>query len=512
MKNPDFDIRIASAERQLVDVRGFALPAGRISVLFGESGIGKTLIARAIYGLLDPEEFSVAINGELYEPYLRKRETLEIKEHGFFVFQEPSSHLNPLLPLGVQLREGDLSGNSDDTGLLKELWRSDPTAGQKGEWKNAEDLLDVFPKPYRPSGGEKQRIFLAMALKKIDIMAQHGRLNSRSLFIFDEPTGSLDNYFRDIFLSLLFRRFQRHKFTTLLITHDYSMVGEITRKHGRLLDHVSFKELRLQNEKLILKDFQPEVYLGWLQQQSEHPVKAASMHGRGPLCRVESGAEVFGQKLIISKDRSGTEESPMEVFPGTMTYLKAPSGTGKTTLVKVMMGLIPADRLRLTLEDVRLTESTGPQYWQRHIWGKKMTMVFQHADEALNSRSTVAETFEGLPSRKRVTPDDVRQILGELFDREMGSDFLHRRVSDLSGGQKQRLNLLRGLSLNTEILILDEPLNGLDFESATKVITMLREQQQEGKAILVISHNEEIFDALISKDSVYYLHSKRAGL
>lgn len=509
MKSLDFDIHIASLERQLVDVKGFALPAGRISVLFGESGIGKTLIARAIYGLLDPEEFSVTINGGEYEKYLGRRETVEIKENGFFVFQEPSSHLNPLLPLGVQLREGDLSGGSDDTALLKELWRSDPTVGQEGDGKRVEDLLDVFPKPYRPSGGEKQRMFLAMALKKIDIMVQRGRLNSGSVFIFDEPTGSLDNYFRDIFLSLLFHRFQQHKFTTLLITHDYSMIGEITRRHKQLLDNVSFKELRLQNEKLVLKDFQPQVYLGWLRQQKEYSVKEPSTHRREPLCRVESGAEVFGQQLIISKDRPGTEESPLEIFPGTMTYLKAPSGTGKTTLVKLMIGLIPAGRLRLTLEDVQLTEHSGRQYWQTHIWGKKMTMVFQHADEALNPRSTVAETFEGLPSRKRVTPDDVRRILGELFDGEIGNDFLRRRVSALSGGQKQRLNLLRGLSLNTEILILDEPLNGLDFESATKVLAMLGEQQQEGKAILVISHNEEIFDALVSKDSVYYLHSKR---
>jgi peptide/nickel transport system ATP-binding protein len=510
MNSLDFDIHIASAERQLVDVKGFALPLGRISVLFGESGIGKTLIARAIYGLLDLDEFSVSINGEGYEKYLRRRETVEIKENGFFVFQEPSSHLNPLLPLGVQLREGDLAVGSDDTELLKELWRSDPTPGQGADVKKIEGLLAVFPKPYRPSGGEKQRMFLAMALKKIDIMVQRGRLNRQSVFIFDEPTGSLDNYFRDIFLSLLFRRFQRHKLTTLLITHDYSMVGEITRRHGRLLDHVSFKELRLENEKLVLKDFQPQVYLGWLQHQKEYPVKEPSLRCREPLCRVESGAEVFGQQLIISKDQSGDEESALEILPGTMTYLKAPSGTGKTTLVKLMMGLIAADRLRLTLEDVQLTERTARHYWRTHIWGQKMTMVFQHADEALNPRSTVAETFEGLPSRKRVTPRDIRQILGELFEIEINDDFLRRRVGALSGGQKQRLNLLRSLSLNTEILILDEPLNGLDFESATKVLAMLREQQQGGKAMLVISHNEEIFDALVSKDSVYYLHSKRA--
>lgn len=135
-------------------------------------------------------------------------------------------------------------------------------------------------------------------------------------------------------------------------------------------------------------------------------------------------------------------------------------------------------------------------------------MVFQHADEALNPRSTVAETFRGLPTRKRVTLKNIRQTLAELFEDEITEDFLNKEVRVLSGGQKQRLNLLRSLFLDTDIVILDEPLNGLDFESTTRVVSMLREKQQASKSILLISHNEEIFETLIPHQYTYYLRAE----
>jgi ABC-type dipeptide/oligopeptide/nickel transport system ATPase subunit len=313
-----------------------------------------------------------------------------------------------------------------------------------------------------------------------------------------------------VFLSLLFKRFQQHRFTALIITHDYSMVSEVMRTYRNLSRDVSFKELSLQNGGLQVNDFDPETYLGWLNQQKREPIAKSSRQNDKPLLRVESGAAAFGQQLTISKHRTESEPSPLEILPGSLVYLKAPSGTGKTTLVKMMMGLIRGKNLRLSLDDVTLTERTQRSYWQNKVWGKKMTMVFQHADEALNAHSTVLETFQGLPSTKRITKEDVRNTLGELYDFAITDEFMNKQVNTLSGGQKQRLNLLRSLFLDTDILILDEPLNGLDFESITKVLVKLREKLRAGKGILLISHNEEIFDALIPSECIYYLDAQSA--
>ncbi len=500
-----FDVRIASQERTLVDIKDFEIARGQVTFLFGESGIGKSLLSRAIYGILDPDEFRVTINDETYRTYLDREETRERKKNGFFVFQEPSSHLNPLLTLQTQLNEGSLAGAPDDSGILQRLWDA-------SDREDVKDLLAVYPKPYRPSGGEKQRMFLVMALKKIEILMRSTPANANHMFIFDEPTGSLDNHYRDVFLALLFNRFRQYRLTVLLITHDYSMISQIARAHQDLMEQLSFKEMNLRQGRLVLETFQPSVYLGWLGNQKKDGDADELSSGKQPLLRVESGAKVFGQTLVVSRDVEGKEVCPLEVCSGHMVYLKAPSGTGKTTLMKMIMGLVRGDHLRLHLNGTVITERTARRFWQNRLWGRKLTMVFQHADEALNPRSTVAETFQGLPVPGKITGDGIKGTLRELFDFDITDEFLSRRVDALSGGQKQRLNLLRSLSLNTDILILDEPINGLDFESITKVLSMIGTRQRSGKGILLVSHNEEIFDALVPRRNVYYLHTQAADL
>jgi ABC-type dipeptide/oligopeptide/nickel transport system ATPase subunit len=132
-------------------------------------------------------------------------------------------------------------------------------------------------------------------------------------------------------------------------------------------------------------------------------------------------------------------------------------------------------------------------------------MVFQHADESLNLAATVRETFLGLPLARKLTPQTLVLALGELFEDSVTDAFLSKKVAMLSGGQKQRLNLLRSIVLGTDLLILDEPLNGLDFLSVKKVLTILDDRRRRGAALLMISHNEEIFDHFVDREHVYYL-------
>lgn len=492
-------IAIAAQMRRLVSIDDFRIPDNRITLLLGESGIGKSLLSKALYGLLDPDELSITIDGQPYRRYLSRPETKELQAKSFFVFQEPSTHLNPLLPLATQLREGTLHASDSEETILGELWQH----SQPGDLRN---ILDVYPKPHRPSGGEKQRILLAMAFKKLDLMIARGEAARREMFVFDEPTGSLDNAYRDLFLEMLFKRFRRMPFTCLLITHDYSMIEQIHTRHRDLMGKLAFKELALRGGGLALDDFDTEAYLRWLHTQRPALGEISTDDSR-VLLTVESGAQVFGRTLLISKEQQGPE-CPLQLRPGEIVYVKAASGVGKTTLVKLVMGLLPAQRLQAELQDMQITAQTPRSFWHRNIWGRAMTMVFQHADEALNPESTVKGVFAGLPALRGAADARVVQILAELFDNALDPGFINRKVKHLSGGQKQRLNLLRGFALDTDVLILDEPLNGLDFESAGKVIGLLQRKQAAGKGILLISHNEEIFDRIVRKESVYYLRAE----
>jgi peptide/nickel transport system ATP-binding protein len=504
MDEPTFDIRIRHRRRTLVDLAGFYIPPGSITFLFGESGIGKTLSAKALLGLLDPEELDITINGSRYGAYLHSGLPRRLRRDGFFVFQEPSTHLHPLLTLEQQLVEGSPGPAGDLKGVMARLWRDDRP-------ERIRELLDVYPTPHRPSGGEKQRILCALALMKMDL-ASEGPENA--LFVFDEPTGSLDNRHRDLVLEMIVDRFRRGGSTVLLITHDYSMISQVTTRHRDLLPRMVFRELVLTADGLRLTEFLPETYLSW--KSSMRPATALpAAEGRAPALTIDGRLDVFGRPHIIT--RLPGDRSPIQLIANasSLAYLKAPSGTGKTTVAKMVMGLLRGSRFRASIGTQAVHERTPQAVWERSLWGKKISMVFQHADEALNPRATVRQVFAGLPLAGRSAQARIETGIRELFEQEAGPAFYRQRVESLSGGQKQRLNLLRSFLLDTDILILDEPLNGLDFRSIKKVIAHLQRHMERGNAMLVISHNEEIFDAVTPREGLYYLgpegESPRSG-
>jgi energy-coupling factor transport system ATP-binding protein len=221
---------------------------------------------------------------------------------------------------------------------------------------------------------------------------------------------------------------------------------------------------------------------------------------------VEPQFSIFGRNHRICSDPGRTREAPLVLCREDMVYIKANSGVGKTSLAKIIMGLYPAQQFSMSLSGTAITHRTSRGMWPRRIWGKKAGMVFQHADEALDMEANISETFMGLPTAAGFDERDIVAILGSLFDKDaLTPDFLKRKVAFLSGGQKQRLNLLRTLALATDLIILDEPLNGLDFRGVTRVLGLLEEKRRSGSALLLISHNEEIFDSLVDEDHRYYL-------
>jgi peptide/nickel transport system ATP-binding protein len=493
-----YNITIQKYNRVLVQIKDFRIEQDHITLLFGESGIGKSLIAKSIFGILDPEEFNIEFNKQPYSKYTNSACLKEVRENGFFVFQEPSTHLNPLMSIKEQLDEGEIAQRFRKSKILQKLWNTDD--------KDVIDkIIEVFPKPYRPSGGEKQRILLAMAFLKLELFLQKNLQNANSLFVFDEFSSSLDNYYRDIFLSILFTEFKKRKFTVMLITHDYSIISSVNKFGENITTNVSYMELSLRKKGLVLEKFNPELYLNWLKEQKDKVIPKRKSLQKKPILNVCSGIEVFGRKIVLSKDPYGASPCQLEIYPNSVTYIKAPSGSGKTTFIKSVMGLIPVKNLKVALKDINLSERTQKRYWQKYVWGRMMSMTFQHADEALNQDSTVKGTLKGLP--KKIDNDAICSVIGELFDIEIDQSFLNKKVKYLSGGQKQKLNLLRSLVLDTDLLILDEPFNGLDFESIRKVLSIIIEKQRVGKGILIISHNEEILDTIVPVENIYYLHS-----
>ncbi len=496
MTEKSFSVDIRAQDRPIVSIDRFGYHDGEVTFLFGESGIGKSLLSKAVYGILDQDALAIIVDRQPYGKHCAKAWTKEIQQNSFFVFQEPSSHLNPLMKISHQMTEGSLAEKKFDTEILQYLWQTKDDA-------HIRSIIDIFPKPYRPSGGEKQRVLLAMAFKKISFLLEQSKKAGANFFVFDEPTGSLDDNYRNLFLKLLFTAFERQPFTVMIITHDYSIISEIYKSYRHLLDKVHFKELsRKKEHQVVLNDFSTKEYLHWLYETGQREVAQTTSK---QVLKVKSSFSIFDRSLQIHRDRGRTMPVDLEIRQGEMVYLKAPSGIGKTTLAKIIMGLYRPQKFSMDLDKYSIDENTPRSFWYTKLWGKKTGMVFQHADEALNLQAKVKETFKGLPIKGMKDSSKIKKRLQELFDGELSDSFINKRVAFLSGGQKQRLNLLRTLVMNTDLTILDEPLNGLDFVSIKKVLALLEEKRKQGSAFLIISHNEEIFDTLINTDQVYYL-------
>lgn len=493
----NYSIKISVAKRTIVDISNFHFAENKITFLFGESGIGKSMICKALYGLLDPDELGIRINDLAYEKYLSTLKVKEIQQEGFFVFQEPSSHLNPLMTLKDQVNEGSLNKVDPkiERDILRYLW-----SGTEDEI--LEKLLKVFPKPYRPSGGEKQRFLLAMAFKKIKLYIDSKSPTSNNLFIFDEPSGSLDNYYRNNFIHLLCASYKAKAFSSIVITHDYSVISEIESRLKEFDAVIEYKELNRENGKVVLRNFDKKEYLEWIgKQETVHKYQQNTKS----LLTLKSGIKNFGMSYFFHGRGFDSPVSDLQIKQGELVYLKARSGVGKTTIAKIILGLIRPLVMNMNLAGLQFDQSTSINRWKRKIWGKKAAMVFQHADEALDQNVTVYEIFKVLLKRTERNRKKVLQIVQQLFDDKVHQSFLDKKVKFLSGGQKQRINILRSMVLDTDFLIMDEPLNGLDLRSSHKVLEMIREKQKSGKAILLISHNEEIFDKLVALENKYFL-------
>ena len=174
----------------------------------------------------------------------------------------------------------------------------------------------------------------------------------------------------------------------------------------------------------------------------------------------------------------------MELESGRIYCLMAPSGTGKTTLFRILMGLEIADG-----GEIRIVTDRAKQCGRRaDLPELRIAAVFQE-DRLCESFSAVDNVL--MTASQAMTRKDAEQELMQLLPWEA----LKRPVSTLSGGQKRRVAIGRALCAPSDLLILDEPFTGLDAGTKTDVIRYLQ-KKSAGKLTLLSTHQEEDILAL----------------
>jgi zinc transport system ATP-binding protein len=174
----------------------------------------------------------------------------------------------------------------------------------------------------------------------------------------------------------------------------------------------------------------------------------------------------------------------LRIGPGEFVALVGPNGSGKSTLLRVLLGLLPPDRGAVRLFGV-------PPDRLRERW--RLGYVPQRPALARDLPATVEEVVAAgrlAQGRwwRRLGAEDHQEIAHALQSVQL-LDLRDRRVSELSGGQQQRAFIAKAFTGRPELLILDEPVAGVDIESQGRFRDALTHFVREHKAaVLLVSH------------------------
>jgi manganese/zinc/iron transport system ATP- binding protein len=193
--------------------------------------------------------------------------------------------------------------------------------------------------------------------------------------------------------------------------------------------------------------------------------------------RLDGVSVVLGRRIALR----GVD---LEIPPGSMVGLLGPNGSGKTSLLRAVAGLVRPRRGRVEIFGRSIAESRP-----------RIAYVAQREDVHWEFPVTVQEVAEmgryrevgWLRRLRRRDHEDALAALGEvdLLDRR------HEQIGHLSGGQQQRAFIARALVQRADLLLLDEPLNGVDAGTQERVIEILRERVAAGSTVLIATHDLE---------------------
>lgn len=471
--------------------------------IVGESGTGKTTLGLSIMRLIDGTvRGQIRFNGKdlllLPDNEMQQVRWSQIA----MAFQNTNNVLNPIYSALNQIMEPMI-----EHGLKSK---------EEAE-KRAIELLRCFglPQecfsvyPHQLSGGEQQRVLLAMALA-----------NEPQLLILDEPLSSLDAATKAGVINVL-REIDKHR-TCLVVTHDFDTASKLADRTavlygGKIIELGPTRDvlsnprhpytralIRAYPNMTTVKDLQG------IKGRMTRPVGGCSFHPRCTqtlaVCQTKAPQLVWNEGRQIACHRGGiitllttklltkkfgslkaVDSVNLRIEAGETLSLVGQTGSGKTTLAKTIMGIHQPTGGKVYLEDVEINDR-GKDFY------RKVAMIFQNPGESLSHRLSVLEAvmepldIQGIGTKvERQTR--ALKVIGEV-ELPQTSEFINKYPHHLSGGEMQRTAIARALVLDPVLLIADEATAFLDASVQAKILKLLLNlQEQRGLSMLYITHD-----------------------
>ena len=474
----DLSIALPAGADRADAVQGVSLSlrAGEVTCLIGESGSGKSLIARSVLGLLPEPQVRVRAGSILFEgadlvqaspAAMRAVRGAKIA----MIFQEPMTALNPLHTIGRQISEvlrihtrlGAQARRDRVVALLESVHLPEPGR-----------LVRSFP--HQLSGGQRQRAMIAMALA----------LDPR-LLIADEPTTALDVTTQAQILHLIRELQRQHGTAVLFITHDFGVVADIADTVAVLqkgvlvesgaVDAVLRTPSHPYTQGLIAAVPRLVAPVGRAASAEPFVIQARRVE------KVYASRGLFGGRVTRALDHVD-----IELRRGETLGLVGESGCGKSTLARAITRLMPIDSGEILLSG---RDIAGLKRWQLRPYRKRIQMVFQDPYASLDPRQRIVDVVAEGPIIHGTAPSQAREEARALLalvglDASAAERFPH----EFSGGQRQRIGIARALALRPEILVADEPVSALDVSVQAQVLALLADiKARLSLSMLFVTHD-----------------------
>jgi peptide/nickel transport system ATP-binding protein len=473
-------LSVAYGDQQVVRDVGFTLRRGESLGIIGESGSGKTTIARTVLRLLPGGARilggTVTFGGkDITKVSDREFRPFRGTQIGF-VPQDPGNALNPVRGISVQAHEAaallKLRSHAEERQRILETFEEVGLPDPERVYRSH---------PHQLSGGMLQRVLIGLAV-----------LPRPKLIVADEPTSGLDVTIQKVVLDLFTQLKSTLGVSLLFITHDLAIAAEradslVVLKDGVVQEQGPSRAVFASPKSDYTRELQadvpalnPDRYRGARSDRAataEHPAKqieirsvSKSFHGRSGVVKAVDDVSV-----VVERGRTHA--------------LVGESGSGKTTTVRLLLGLEHPDSGEIVV-GTETVSGHSPQQWRavrRHL-----QLVYQNPFTSLDPTWKLERIVREPLDRYNVGDRSERRqrVIEALAAVGLPEAMLSRRPTNLSGGQRQRVAIARALVIRPDVLVLDEPTSALDVTVEAGIMDILvRLQDELGLTYLFVSHD-----------------------